>query len=110
MGVIFWYFYFRGRGSSDPREERKLQQIESELKDGKLVPAEFELRVNHPVQWLIHRYDSEPEDEIFEINELELYELLPAGHTTVMAFLPEKKGKFKIVLGTDRDVGVMKIE
>jgi hypothetical protein len=80
-----------GQASSEPREERKLQQVESKLKNGQLDPAEFEFKVNHPVQWLIHRFDSEPDDEIFEIEELDLYELLPAGHTTVFAFYPRKR-------------------
>ncbi len=110
VGGVFWFFYFRNRsGSSGPREERKLQQLETKLKNGQLEPAEYDIRRGHPVQWLINRYDVEPDDEIFEINELEIYELLPAGHTTVIAFLPEKKGKFKIVLGTDREVGVVRV-
>lgn len=107
---IFWFFYFRGRsGSSAPREERKLQQFESKLKNGQLEPAEYEIRADHPVQWLIHRFDTEPDDEIFEIEELELYELLPAGHTTIIAFLPDKKGKYKIILGTEREAGLIKV-
>lgn len=110
IAAIFWFFYFRGRsGKSAPREERKLQQVESKLKNGTLEPAEFEFKVNMPVQWLIHRFDSEPDDEIFEIQELELYELLPAGHTTVLAFYPEKKGKFKIILGAEREAGMIRI-
>ncbi|NUO19657.1 cupredoxin domain-containing protein [bacterium] len=107
---IFWFFYFRGRsGRVLPREERKLQQFESKLKNGLLEPAEYEIRVGHPVQWLIHRFDSEPDDEIFEINELSIHELLPGGHTTIIAFLPEKKGRFKIVLGAEREAGLVKI-
>lgn len=107
---VFWFFYFRNRsGTSAPREERKLQQLESKLKNGLLEPAEYEIRVGHPVQWLVHRFDTEPDDEIFEINDLEIYELLPAGHTTVIAFLPEKKGKFKIVLGTEREAGTVRV-
>lgn len=110
VAAVFWYFYFRGRtGQSVPREERKLQQLESKLKNGVLEPAEYEIRSHIPVQWLIHRYDTEPDDEIFEIHELEIYELLPAGHTTVLAFYPEKKGKFKIVLSAEREAGVMKV-
>ncbi|MBL0063078.1 MAG: cupredoxin domain-containing protein [bacterium] len=110
VAAIFWYFYFRGRsGTSEPREPRKLQQFESKLKNGQLEPAEYEIRVDHPVQWLIHRFDTEPDDEIFEIEELELYQLLPAGHTTIIAFLPEKKGKYKIILGTEREAGLVRV-
>lgn len=110
VAAIFWFFYFRGRsGSSEPREPRKLQQFESKLKNGQLEPAEYEIRVGHPVQWLINRFDTEPDDEIFEIEELELYELLPAGHTTIIAFLPEKKGKYKIILGTEREAGLIRV-
>lgn len=110
IAAVFWYFYFRGRsGSSEPREARKLQQFETKLKNGILEPAEYDIKVDHPVQWLINRYDSEPDDEIFEIADLEIYELLPAEHTTIIAFLPEKKGKFKIVLGAEREAGVVRI-
>ena len=110
IAAIFWFFYFRGRSArSEPREARKLQQFETKLKNGQLEPAEYEIRLGHPVQWLIHRYDSEPDDEIFEIDELEIYELLPAGHTTIIAFLPEKKGKYKIVLGTNREAGIVRV-
>ncbi|MBK6764980.1 MAG: cupredoxin domain-containing protein [bacterium] len=110
VAAVFWYFYFRGRsGHRVPREERKLQQFESKLKNGVLEPVEYDITCNLPVQWLIHRFDTEPDDEILEINELEIYELLPAGHTTVIAFYPEQKGKFKIVLGTERTAGVMRV-
>jgi len=110
VAAVFWFYYFRGKSRpSKPREARTLQQIECKLKNGKLEPEEVELKRNHPVQWLIHRYDSEPADEIFEIEELELYELLPAGHTTIIAFLPEKRGEFKIVLGAEREGGVVRI-
>lgn len=110
IGGVFWYFYFRGRSRKVvPREERMLQQFESKLLNGKLEPEEYEFKVNQPVQWLINRFDSAPDDEIFEIEGLEIYELLPAGHTTILAFLPEKKGKFKIVLGAERVGGDVRV-
>jgi len=110
VGLIFYWFYFRNRlPAPHEREERKLQQFESKLKNGVLEPAEYDVKLKMPVQWLIHRFDSEPDDEIFEISELEIYELLPAGHTTVLTFLPDKKGKFKIVLGTEREAGVVRV-
>lgn len=110
MVGIFWFLYFRNRsGPSGTREERKLQQAETKLKSGVLEPAHLEFKVNRPVQLLIHRFDLDPADEIFEIAELEIYELLPAGHTTVIAFLPERKGKFKIILGAEREAGVVRV-
>ena len=110
LALVFYWFYFRNRlPAATVREERKLQQIESKLKSGLLEPAEYEFKVNMPVQWLIHRFDSEPDDEIFEISELEIYELLPAGHTTVLTFLPEKKGKYRVILGTEHEAGVVRI-
>lgn len=109
VAAVFWFFYFRGRSSRAAREPRKLQQFESKLRNGVLEPSEYEFKVNQPVQWLIHRFDTEPDDEIFEIPELGLYELLPAGHTTVLAFLPERTGKFSVILGTEREAGVVRV-
>ncbi|MCC6476279.1 hypothetical protein IT157_04415 [bacterium] len=62
VGLVFWWFYWRKGGRSGPREERKLQQVETKLMNGKLEPSEIVLKVDLPVQWLIHRYDSEPAD------------------------------------------------
>jgi len=101
--LIFGYLYFRRKPQMDA-DDPPLQQIELKLK-GEFSPQEISIRVGRPVQMLVHRFDSEPEDEIFEIDELGIYELLPAGHTTIIAFYPEHKGKFKLVLGGERQAG-----
>lgn len=108
VALIFGYLYFRKRPEPDP-DEARLQQIELKLR-GEFSPESVRVQINRPVQMLIHRFDIEPEHEIFEIDELEIYELLPAAHTTILAFLPEKKGKFKMVLAGERMAGELVVE
>jgi len=108
VALIFGYLYFRKKPELDS-DDPPLQQIELKLK-GIFSPNETRIKQGKPVQMLIHRFDMEPADEIFEIDELGLYELLPAAHTTVIAFLPEKKGKFKMVLAGEREAGFMIVE
>jgi len=108
VALIFGYLYFRKKPQLDP-DDVPLQQIELKLK-GVFSPGEVRIRTGKPVQMLIHRFETEPVDEIFEINELEIHELLPAAHTTVIAFLPKKKGTFKMMLGGEREAGEIIVE
>jgi plastocyanin domain-containing protein len=107
VAAIFGYLYFRKKPQVEA-DETPLQQIELKLK-GEFSPSEVSIRVDRPVQMLIHRFETAPDHEIFEIAELEIYELLPAAHTTVIAFLPEKTGKFKLVLGGNREAGIIRV-
>ena len=108
VAVIFGYLYFRRKPPPSP-EEASLQQVEVKLKRD-LYPPEIRVEINRPVQMLIHRFDTEPEHVIFEIHELAIHELLPAGHTSVIAFYPEKRGKFKIVLEGGEETGLLIVE
>jgi plastocyanin domain-containing protein len=109
VAAILFYLYFRKRQDSSP--ERGIpQKIEIKLTDGCLSPAEIHLQLNRPIQLLIHRHDRSPDDELFEIEELGIYELLPALHTTIIFTNPQKSGKFKMVLGAEREAGVVVVE
>ncbi len=72
-----------------------------------LSPIEIRIESNRPTQLLIHRLDREPDDELFEIEDLDIYELLPALHTTIISFQADKRGKFKMVLAGQREAGVI---
>lgn len=108
VALIFGYLYFRKKPEVDT-DELPLQQVELKLK-GIFSPESVRLKHDKPVQMLIHRFDMEPADEIFEVSELELYDLLPAAHTTIITFLPKQKGRFKMILGGEKEAGVMIVE
>jgi plastocyanin domain-containing protein len=108
VALIFGYLYFRKKPALDSNNP-PLQQIELKLK-GVFSPEQTRIKAGHPVQMLIHRFDMDPVDEIFEIDELGIYDLLPAAHTTIVTFLPEKKGKFKMILAGEREAGLMIVE
>jgi plastocyanin domain-containing protein len=108
IALIFGYLYFRKKPEV-ASDEPHLQQIELKLK-GVFSPDQPRIKAGRPVQMLIHRFDLDPTDEIFEIGELDIYELLPAAHTTIISFLPEKKGKFKMILAGEREAGLMIVD
>ncbi len=108
VGFILWLLFFR-RKFAQPPEKQGLQRVEVKL-SGSLVPAEVKVLAGQPAQLLIHRFDREPEEELFEIEELGIYELLPALYTTVIAFNPEKRGRFPMILGGERKAGTMVVE
>jgi plastocyanin domain-containing protein len=108
VALIFGYLYFRKKPELDS-DDPPLQQIELKLK-GVFSPDQPRIKAGRPVQMLIHRFDLDPADEIFEIGELGIYELLPAAHTTIIPFLPEKRGKFKMILAGEREAGLMIVE
>lgn len=103
------YFLFFRKGRSKHSQNATFYRIEIKLL-GTFSPDELVLQQLQPVELLIHRYDSEPADELFEIEELGLYELLPARHTTIIRFTPEKRGRFPMVLAGEREVGWIIVE
>lgn len=107
-GLILWILFFRSK-LGHTVDKTGLQRIEMKL-SGVLSPVEVRVAVGRPAQLLIHRFDKEPPEELFEIEELGIYELLPALYTTVIAFNPEKRGKFPMILGGERKAGTMVVE
>jgi plastocyanin domain-containing protein len=106
VAIIFFYLYFKKRTAS-PQTRGMLQRIEVRLANQTLSPIEIRIESNRPTQLLIHRLDREPDDELFEIEDLDIYELLPALHTTIISFQADKRGKFKMVLAGQREAGVI---
>jgi plastocyanin domain-containing protein len=107
-GVILYLLFFRKKFGYNT-EKIGLQRVELHL-SGKLTPAEVHVTSGHPAQLLIHRFDKDPPEELFEIEELEIYELLPSLHTTVIAFHPEKRGRFPMILGGERKAGIIVVD
>lgn len=107
-GFILWLLFFLKK-FGHTAEKQGLQRIQLKLSGG-LTPAEVQVEAGRPAQLLIHRFDREPPEELFEIEELEIYELLPALHTTVIAFHTEKRGRFSMILGGKRKAGTIVVE
>lgn len=107
-GAILAFLYFR-RSPVLTSREREIQRIEIKLL-GNFSPTEVRFQPDRTAQLVIHRFDSEPKDEIFEIEELNIYELLPAGHTTIISFETEKRGMFPITLGEKQQAGMLIVE
>jgi plastocyanin domain-containing protein len=107
LGLLI-YFYFRKRAGKLP-ESRTIQRIEIKLL-GTFDPPEVHVRVGKPAQLLILRYDDEPKDELFEIEGVGIYEILPAHYTTIIAFTPERHGTYPMILGGERQAGLMIVE
>jgi plastocyanin domain-containing protein len=109
LALALMLYLFGRRKSTFGRGARRIQRIEMKLSGG-LQPSEVRLLAGHPAQLVIHRYDREPYDELFEIEELGVYELLPALHTTIIAIHPTQPGRFAIVLGGEKRAGTMIVE
>ena len=107
-GMILMFLFFRKRNHKYDNSS-PIQQVEVKLL-GTLQPAHVKIVANRPTRLLIHRYDTEPADELFEIEALEIYELLPAKHTTIIAFTAGKRGTFPIVLAGEREAGRLIVE
>ena len=108
-GAILVYLFFRRR--PDPGESGgPIEKVEVKLSGEVLKPSDVRVRLNRPVQILVHRFDREPEEELFEIDDLQVYALLPALHTTIIPFNPQKRGTFPIVLGGERRAGAITVE
>ena len=109
LAIILLIYLFGRRKSTFGPEARRLLRVELKLSGG-LVPSEVHLPVGQPAQLIIHRYEEEPPEELFEIEALNIYELLPALYTTIIAIHPETRGRFPIVLGGERQAGTLIVE
>lgn len=102
-------YFFRKRKQRSDVDQVGLQRIEFKLHEN-FDPREARIKLGAPAQIIIHRFATEPADELFEIEELEIYELLPALHATIIKLTPTKKGKFSMKLGGEREAGVLVVE
>lgn len=107
--AILGYLFFRRRPPQVAGEDSVLR-IEVKLFNATLRQDEVRVQFNRPAQLLIHRFDIEPDEELFEIDDLQIYALLPARHTTIIPFNPQQRGSFPMVLGGDRQAGMMIVE
>lgn len=107
--AILGYLFFRRRPPHSVGTD-SVQRIEVKLSHATLRPDEVRVQFNRPAQLLIHRFESAPDEELFEIDGLQVYALLPALHTTIIPFNPQRRGSFPMVLGGDRQAGVMIVE
>lgn len=107
--VLLIYFYFRRKSRVSGQRDRS-GRVEAKVIGGKLEPAELHVPVGELSQLVISRYDREPREELFEIEEFALYELLPAVNATIMKIQPTKRGNFPIVLSGERQVGTITVE
>ena len=107
-GAIFWYLFFRTKPKSATDEG--VLRVELKLSGALLQPQEIHVQVNRSTQLLIHRFDNEPAEELFEIDDLRVYALLPALHTTIIPFHPQERGTFPMILGGDRQAGTIIVE
>ena len=108
-GAILGYLFFRRRPAGD-QSGGSVHRVEVKLSGAALLPAEVRVQFNHPAQLLIHRLESNPDEELFEIDALQVYALLPAMHTTIIPFNPQRRGSFPMVLGGEREAGTMIVE
>ncbi|MFZ5432248.1 MAG: cupredoxin domain-containing protein [Calditrichota bacterium] len=108
MGLLIFLFFRKKRKDSD--QTGASNRFDLRLSGGELTPKEVVLQVNQPVQLVIARYDSEPREELFEIQELEIYELLPALNATIIKINPTQRGTFPMVIGAEKTVGTMIVQ
>jgi hypothetical protein len=107
-GMILMFLFFRKRNNKSD-DSSHIQRAEVKLRR-EFIPTQTRIQANRPTQLLIHRFETEPDDELFEIEELNLYELLPAKHTTIIAFTPEKRGNFAMIIAGEREAGRLIVE
>jgi plastocyanin domain-containing protein len=107
--AILGYLFFR-RQPGQVEDSNSVRRIEIKLLGAALTPSEISVPWNRPAQLVIHRLDSDPEEELFEVDELRVYALLPALHTTIIPFNPQQRGSFPMILGGERKAGVMIVE
>ena len=102
--------YFFGRRRRPVKVERHAPvRLEVKL-HGTFTPQEVRTKCGEFAQLVIHRLDEQPQDELFEIEELEIYEILPAGHATIISINPQKQGRFPMILGGEREAGTLIVE
>ncbi len=102
-------YLFLWKKPNEPEQEG-VQRIEVKLSGTALSPDEIRVKFNRPAQLLVHRFEAEPAEELFEIDDLKVYALLPALHTTIIPFNPQERGIFSIVLGGERPAGTVIVE
>jgi len=107
--AIFGYLFFRRR-PGQVEGSNSVRRIEIKLSGAALTPTEVSVPWNRPAQLVIHRLDSDPEEELFEVDELQMYALLPARYTTIIPFNPQRRGAFPMILGGEREAGKMIVE
>jgi hypothetical protein len=107
--AILGYLFFRRR-PSDRSTPDSVQRIETKLSRNEFEPNVLTVQYDRPAQLLIHRFDNDPDEELFEIEELQVYTLLPALHTTIIPFSPQRRGSFAMVLGGSRRAGTLTVE
>ena len=105
---LLGYFIFRKKSQSEA-ENKEIRRIEIKLNE-ELKPAEIRLKFDQETELIIHRSQLSPEEEYFEIEELDIYEILPGGHITIIPIKPKKRGIFPIVLGGERPAGTIIVE
>jgi plastocyanin domain-containing protein len=105
---LLWYFLGRRKLPPSARRHGPIR-LETKLR-GTFTPPELRTKAGKEAQLVIHRFDEEPLNELFEIEELNIYEILPALHATIIAFTPEKRGRFPMVLGGDKISGMLIVE
>jgi hypothetical protein len=109
MAAALALFLFGRRSRKKTADPRQLLRIELKLSTT-LQPSEIRIPVDQPAQLIIHRYEADPAEELFEIEALDIYELLPALHSTVISINPLKRGKFPIVIAGEKAVGTLIVE
>jgi hypothetical protein len=102
------FLFLRKKKDRDPSVQNVLR-IELKLTT-EFTPAEVRTQLGRPSQLVIHRYHGEPAEELFEIEALGIYELLPALHTTIIAFTAEKRGRFPLIIGGEKKAGTLVVE
>jgi|WetSurMetagenome_2_1015567.scaffolds.fasta_scaffold983524_1 hypothetical protein len=109
-GLIAAYLFLRKRPSTK-LDEQSILRVELKLSEnGRLTPQEVRIPVGQRAQLVIQRFDREPAEELFEIEALNVYELLPALHATIIVIKPEQRGRFPMVLATEREAGMLVVE
>jgi hypothetical protein len=78
-GVIFGFLFFRRKPKGD--SDAGVRRVELKLSGAVLTPAVISVSFNHSTQLIVHRFDAEPAEELFEIDDLKVYALLPAFHS-----------------------------
>lgn len=109
VAASLFIFLFWRRPKKKDADSRELLRIEIKLSGG-FQPSEVHLNLGRPTQLVIHRFEAAPEDELFEIEDLDIYELLPAYHTTIIAINPHKRGSFPMILGGEKKAGLIIVE
>ena len=103
-------FYFFSRKKRRKHDERHAQQYVEAKLNGVFTPSEIRVKAGYPVELRIHRYSTNPLEEYLDIEELKIYEILPALHTTIITFTPGQRGRFPMILGGDRNAGTIFVE